>query len=81
MELTDRRDGNERVLHWINYKAGAAVDPVQVVVALPDGKKAKRVEWISPDMPSETMEFQEDRRGIRLRLPRTETYGFAAILL
>ena len=81
MELTDRRDGNERVLHWINYKAGAAVDPVQVVVALPDGKKARRVEWISPDMPSETMEFQEDRRGIRLRLPRTDTYGFAAILL
>ena len=31
MELTDKRDGSERVLHWVNFQLGIPVAPAPEV--------------------------------------------------
>jgi len=80
MELTENKGGGERVLHYVNYKVGAAVEPVGVRMAVPEGRKIARVEVLSPDRKSpEPVAFQPDGNRIRFRMPRLETYNLVVV--
>jgi hypothetical protein len=82
MELTEKRGGGERVLHWVNYKLAAPAEPVEVSLAIPAGKRAKRVEWLSPDRSGvESAAFQAEGDRIRFRAPRLETYNLAVVTI
>jgi hypothetical protein len=80
MELTEKKDGGERVLHYINYKVGTVADPVGVRLAVPEGRKVTRVEVLSPDREaSEPIPFQQDGTRVKFRMPRLETYNLVVM--
>ncbi|MEB2363089.1 MAG: beta-galactosidase trimerization domain-containing protein [Bryobacteraceae bacterium] len=78
-ELTEQAAGT-RILHWINYKRGAVVPPVEVTMAVPEGRKVGGVEAISPDREGwQVLEFQTEGGRIRFRMPQLETYNLAVV--
>jgi len=78
-ELTEQAGGT-RILHWINYKRGTIVPPVEVTMAVPEGRKAVRVEAVSPDRPGrQALEFKAEGGRIRFRMPQLETYNLAVV--
>lgn len=80
MELTEGKGGGERVLHCVNYRVGTVVDPFDVSLAVPEGRKVARVEVLSPDRKSpEPVAFQRDGNRIRFRTPRLETYSLVVV--
>jgi hypothetical protein len=82
MELTEKRGGGERVLHWVNYRVGTPAEPADVSLAIPPGKKVRRVELLSPDRTgSEGTAFQAEGNRIRFRMPRLETYNLALVTI
>ena len=82
MELTEKKDGSERVLHWLNYKLGAPVRSTPVSVAVPKGKKAIGVKLISPDRAgAHSLEFAVEGERVRFTLPPLEVYSVAVVQL
>ncbi|HWQ55473.1 MAG TPA: alpha-amylase family protein [Bryobacteraceae bacterium] len=80
MELTDKKDDSERVLHWVNYKLGSPAGPSTVTVAVPSGKRVHAVELISPDRNiRERLKFTTEAARVRFELPSLEVYHVAVI--
>ena len=82
MELTDKKDASERVLHWINYRLGAPVEPAAVTVAVPRDRKVTAIELLSPDRKTaEPLPFTLEGGRVRFTLPRLEVYNVAILKL
>ena len=80
MELTEKKDASERVLHWLNYKLGSPVQPVSVTVAIPTGRKVSAVQLLSPDQTkSDRAPFTVEGDRIRFTLPSLEVYNVAIV--
>jgi hypothetical protein len=80
MELTEKRDGSERALHWVNYQLDSAVEPVEVALVVPEEKTVARVVLLSPDRGGEQpLRFKVERGRILFRMPRLETYSVAVV--
>ncbi|MEK7404702.1 MAG: alpha-amylase family protein [Acidobacteriota bacterium] len=80
MELTEKSDGSERALHWLNYRLGTVVDPIEVTLAIPQGKKILRVELFSPERKaSEPVNFTSEVGRIRFRLRALGVYSIAVV--
>ena len=78
-ELTEQAGGT-RILHWINYRRGTVVSPVEVSLAVPEGRKVVRVEALSPDRSGrQALEFKAEGGRIRFRMPQLETYNLAVV--
>ncbi|MEO6911412.1 MAG: beta-galactosidase trimerization domain-containing protein, partial [Edaphobacter sp.] len=81
MELTEKNDGSERILHWLNYQLGSPVPPSSVSVAIPSGKRVQSIELISPDRSSESLQFKSADGRVEFTLPQMEVYNVAVINL
>jgi hypothetical protein len=82
MELTEKKDGSERVLHWVNYKLGAPAKGAQVALAVPEGKRVTGVELLSPDRPGAVSpKFTVEGGRVRFTLPSLEVYNIAVLKL
>ncbi len=82
MELADKKDGSERILHWLNYKRNTVTKPAKVTVAVPQAKRVTKVELLSPDHPgSQNLPYTAEKDRIRFALPRLEVYHVAVIHL
>jgi hypothetical protein len=80
MELTDKADGSERILHWLNYKLGYPAGGASVTVAAPGGKKVKAVRLLSPDRDgASTVTFTAEQGRVRFALPSLEVYNVAIL--
>lgn len=82
MELTEKKDGTERILHWVNYNLGVAAKGTRVTVAAPKGKKVTAVELLSPDgAGSAEGKFTVTGERVRFTLPSLEVYNIAILKL
>lgn len=81
MELTDKQDGSERNLHWVNYDLRKHVQPTDVSVAVPARKHVASVEVLSPDAPTQSVKFQEADGRVSFTLPELIVYNVAVIHL
>ena len=82
MELTEKKDASERILHWINYKLESPVDPAVVTPCAPKGKKIASVSLLSPDgRAPETVVLTREGDRVRFRLPALEVYNVAVLKL
>lgn len=82
MELTEKKDSSERILHWINYKLGTPAPGVAVTVAAPKGKKIVAVEVLSPDRKTpERVNFTVEGERVRFTWPQLEVYNVAVLRL
>ncbi len=82
MELTEKKDASERILHWINYKLESPVDPAVVTACAPKGKKIASVSLLSPDgRVPETVVLKREGDRVRFRLPALEVYNVAVLKL
>jgi hypothetical protein len=80
MELTEKQDASERVLHWLNYKLGSPVQPVSVTLAIPQGRKVTALQLLSPDQAtSGPAPFTVEGDRIRFTLPSLEVYNVAIL--
>jgi hypothetical protein len=80
MELTDKNDGSERILHWLNYKLGYPAGGASVTVAAPGGKKVKAVRLLSPDRDgASNVTFTAEQGRVRFALPSLEVYNVAVL--
>lgn len=84
MELNDKADGSERVLHWVNFRTGTTVPSTAVTVAVPEGRSVSGVEWLSPDSASDAavpLDYALDAGRVRFTAPSLDVYGVAVISL
>ena len=82
MELTEKKDSSELILHWINYNIPAPVAPCEVTLATPAGKRVASVELLSPDGKAPgPAEFTVERGRVRFTMPALEVYNVAVVRL
>jgi hypothetical protein len=81
MELTEKKDGSARMLHWVNYRPGTKVVPAAVTMAVPEGKKAAAVELISPDHEPRKAPFTVEGGRVRFTMPGPDVYELAVLRL
>jgi len=82
IELTDKKDGSERVLHWINYKPGSRTRPSRASVAVPKGRKVSTIELLSPDRGAPAqLSYTVEGDRVRFELPSLEVYHVAVLHL
>ena len=81
MQLTDKRDGSERLLHWINYQLQSPVSATPVTVAVPPGKRVTGVQLFSPDREATSLKFSVRDGRASFTLPALEVYEIAALRL
>jgi hypothetical protein len=80
VEVTERKDGSERILHWVNYKPGSPAMPVEFAVAAPQGKKPAAVGLLSPDRPGrQAARFTVEGGRVQFTMPALEVYNVAVI--
>jgi len=80
MELTDKKDGSGRILHWLNYKLGYPAGGASVTVAAPEGKKITAVRLLSPDRDgASAVPFTTENGRVRFALPTLEVYDVAIL--
>jgi hypothetical protein len=81
-QITEKKDGSERIVHWINFKLGAPVAPAVVTAGVPAGMKVTAVELLSPDRPKmESLKFTAEGARVRFTLPALEVYHMAVMKL
>ncbi len=84
-------DGIEAlVLHWVNYRQDESSDievpqpvgPLQVSLAVPDGQRVERVEWLYPER-EEAVVLPHHRRAGRVdfKVPSLIVYGLSVVYL
>lgn len=83
MELLDKRDGSERILHWINYDLEHPASGTSVRLAVPEGKIVEEINLVSPDRGLEPgkVRFTEEENGVQFDLPELEVYQVAVLVL
>ncbi|HEU0142820.1 MAG TPA: beta-galactosidase trimerization domain-containing protein [Bryobacteraceae bacterium] len=80
MEITEKKDGSGRMLHWVNYRLGTPVPSTTVSVSVPPDKTVRSVEVISPDgNASGKVKFTMEKNRVRFQLPALEVYNVALI--
>ncbi|MCZ2073789.1 MAG: beta-galactosidase trimerization domain-containing protein [Bryobacteraceae bacterium] len=80
MEITEKKDGSGRMLHWVNYRLGTPVPSTTVSVSVPSGKTVQSVEVISPDSNiSGKVKFTVEKNKVRFQFPALEVYNVALI--
>jgi hypothetical protein len=80
MNFTERNDGRERVVHWLNYALGSPVDAAELTVATGPGRRVRSVQLLSPDTQGEkTIEFHQQGDRVAFRLPSLEVYEMAVL--
>jgi hypothetical protein len=80
MELVERKDGSERILHWLNYKLGTRVSASDVTMRLGSNRRAASVEILSPERrKAEAVEFRQDGETVHFRMPAMEVYELAIV--
>ncbi len=79
MELTDKRDGSRRLLHWVNYQLGAPAAGTPVTVVVPEGKRVDGVELFSPDRGATSLKFTAAHGRVRFSLPPLKVYEIAVL--
>ena len=84
-------DGTEAlVLHWVNYRQDESSDievpqpvgPLQVSLAVPDGQRVERVEWLYPER-EEAVVLPHHRHAGRVdfKVPSLIVYGLSVVYL
>lgn len=82
IELTDKTDGAERLIHLVNYDLNARVGPLSVTVAVPKGKQVTAIELLSPDRPkTDRVTFTTEGERVRFSAPSLEVYNVAILHL
>jgi hypothetical protein len=81
MELTEKKDGAARMLHWVNYKPGTKIAPAPVTVAVPAAARVAGVEVLSPDHAPRTVPFTAESGRVRFTMPAPDVYEMAVIRL
>ena len=82
MEMTDKRDASERILHWVNYEPGSRVNATAVTVAVPKGRRIAGIELLTPDGDgAENVHFTLEGGRVRFTLSALEVYNVAVLRL
>ncbi|MCX6620735.1 MAG: beta-galactosidase [Acidobacteria bacterium] len=80
MELLEKKDGTETVLHFLNYRIQPRAPAVDVTLRIPPGKHVKGVELLSPDNNTAgAVKFTEAAGRLQFTIPQTEVYHVAVI--
>lgn len=80
MNLTEKNDGSERVLHWLNYALNGAVNPAGVTVSAGNGRRVRSVELLSPGASrAQSIQFRQDGDRVSFRLPGVDVYAIAVL--
>ena len=86
-----RTEGGERLsLHWVNYRRDEdldeevpiPVDGYDVILRLPAGAVAQRVEWLDPETDqARHLDCEREGDEIRFTVPELTVYGIAVVHL
>jgi hypothetical protein len=80
MNLTEKNDGSERIVHWLNYALDSAVDAANITVAAGNGRRVRSVEVLSPASDSaKAIDFHQQGDRVSFRLPSLEVYEMAVL--
>lgn len=80
MNLTEKNDGTERVLHLLNYAAGTTVNPAEVTVGAGNGRRVRSVELLSPAAANiQMLEFHQQGDRVSFRMPALKVYEMAVL--
>jgi len=80
-ELTEQ--SNRRLIHLVNYNANALSQDVHIRLRLPEGARAARATWATPDLtPHDTEVAHQTESGIvTFTVPGVKIYTIASIEL
>jgi hypothetical protein len=80
MNLTEKNDGSERVLHWLNYALDTTVSPADVSISVATGRKVRAVQVLSPEAGTvRSLEFHQDGDRVSFQLPSMDVYELAVL--